>query len=139
MPKSEETGFQMAPLIDMVFLLLIFFMCASQLNQLDRPKIEVPVADNAKVPEDLAGRVTITVQVNEENEEKPLIYLGNQPQNDLKKLGKYVQDVRANRPDLRVHLRADKRLKHRQVRDVMEACADVGINDIIIATYQSAE
>ena len=30
---------QMAPMIDMVFLLLIFFMVASHLNQLDKVEI----------------------------------------------------------------------------------------------------
>ena len=42
--QIEEPDIQMAPLIDMVFLLLIFFICASHLNQTEKIPIEVPVA-----------------------------------------------------------------------------------------------
>ncbi|MBI3008799.1 MAG: biopolymer transporter ExbD, partial [Candidatus Omnitrophica bacterium] len=30
---EEEIGFQMAPMIDVVFQLIIFFMCVTQLNK----------------------------------------------------------------------------------------------------------
>jgi biopolymer transport protein ExbD len=51
----------MAPMVDMVFLLLIFFMVASHLNQLEKVEIEVPQAAHAAVPEQLNDRRTITI------------------------------------------------------------------------------
>jgi len=140
LPAQEEVGFQMAPLIDMVFLLLIFFMCASNLQQLDRPQIEIPLAKNAQISEDLSGRCTITIKQDE------TVWLGNITVGSLgeggesallERLDEYVGQIRQRIPDLKVNLRADKRLKHKQVRKVMTACARVGITDIIFATYQS--
>ena len=46
---EEDPEFQMAPMIDVVFLLLIFFMCASTFDQL-RSAAEVPLPV-ARLPE----------------------------------------------------------------------------------------
>ena len=40
-------------------------------------------------------------------------------------------------PGLKVYLRADKRVRHRRVRDVMQACAEGGAAEIIFAAYES--
>ena len=48
---EEDEEINMAPMIDMVFLLLIFFMVASHMEKLDRTPVELAVADQAKIPE----------------------------------------------------------------------------------------
>jgi len=40
-PVTEDEGFQMAPMIDMVFLLLVFFMTVSTLARSARPSLEL--------------------------------------------------------------------------------------------------
>jgi biopolymer transport protein ExbD len=121
---------QMAPMIDMVFLLLIFFMVASHINQLERVDIEVPIAENAKVAKEFVDRrnVTITAEGN--------IYLGTAltPLEEVKpKIEKEMQQIKG----LRIFLRADKTVAHRKVREVMNACAEAGAVDIIFATFES--
>jgi biopolymer transport protein ExbD len=130
-PGAEgEEELQMAPLIDMVFLLLIFFMVASHLNQLDKIPIEPPVAPNAAVPEDLTGRRTITVAADE------TIHLGTS-KGDLEQVGPMVEKALETLPDLKIFLRADGRVPHKRVREVMKACAEAGAAEIIFATYEA--
>ena len=48
---EEDEEINMAPMIDMVFLLLIFFMVASHMEKMDRTPVELAVADQANIPE----------------------------------------------------------------------------------------
>ena len=48
--QSEDIAIDMSPMIDMVFLLLIFFLVASAVVKIEKVPIEVPAAIYAKVP-----------------------------------------------------------------------------------------
>jgi biopolymer transport protein ExbD len=127
----EDVGFQMAPMIDIVFQLMIFFMCASHLHQtLDSPKIEVPVATNASIPEELVDRRYITIM------EDGTVKLGGDTAT-IPQVKQEIEKARKTVPDIKIFLRADRRLKHKKVREVMQACADAGASEIIFAAYQS--
>ena len=58
---SEDASVDMSPMIDMVFLLLIFFIVASAIVD-EKPSIDVPSATYAKVPEDIKGRFMVTAK-----------------------------------------------------------------------------
>lgn len=47
--RAEADAFQMAPMIDMVFLLLVFFMTVSNLASESRPEMELAESGVAKV------------------------------------------------------------------------------------------
>ncbi|MEN8862889.1 MAG: biopolymer transporter ExbD, partial [Lentimonas sp.] len=73
--KQPEEGFPMTPMIDMVFLLLVFFMTVSTLAQADRRvKLDLPESSQSDVPEDLADRGTISLDAD------GVIYLRAEPQ-----------------------------------------------------------
>ncbi len=127
---NDDIGFQMAPMIDVVFLLIIFFMTAANLNQAERIKIEVPVASDSTVPKDPSGRITVTV------DHKGQLHAGSRPV-DVKGLSDYVAIQSKTSPNLRVFLRADSSARHGDVRKAMKAIVDGGITDVIFATYQS--
>ena len=61
---GEDLELNMSPMIDMVFLLLIFFIVASQIID-EKPKVKIPAAAYAKVPDDTTGRLMITVTADE--------------------------------------------------------------------------
>ncbi len=127
---NEEMGFQMAPMIDITFLLIIFFMVAANVNQAERIKIDIPVASDATVPKDPSGRITVTV------DEKGQLHAGTRPVDD-EGLAKYIEAQAKMAENLRVFLRADGRARHGDVRKAMKAIAEGGITDVIFATYQT--
>lgn len=131
MPESEEIGFQMAPLIDCVFLLIMFFMVAARLiTQTERVPIEVPLAQSASVPKDPSGRLAMTIQ------EDGTIVSGARTLTK-EQVAEMVKERAKEDPNLKIFMRADKRLKHKAVREVMQACAEGGVADIIFSAYQS--
>jgi len=127
--KIEDEEVQMAPMIDMVFLLLIFFIVASHFTEMELVEIEVPVASHSTLPEERGDRRTITITADE------TIYLGVNI-HTLEEIGPIVEKERHQVPGLKIFLRADERLKHGIVRDVMRACAEAGAAEIIFSTYE---
>ncbi|NDV62252.1 biopolymer transporter ExbD [Puniceicoccales bacterium CK1056] len=59
--RRQEEPFQMAPMIDMVFLLLVFFMTVSTLAKDSRPETSLPVSETAQVPAEAPPRDVLTL------------------------------------------------------------------------------
>jgi biopolymer transport protein ExbD len=126
--QAEE--FQMAPMIDMVFLLLVFFMCVSSLAQADRHlPVDLPVSAESDVPDDLSNRGVISVQAD------GTLYLGAAsiaPGDLASRIGAELK----RRPDLRIQIRADGGTPFSSIRKVLKLCAEAGATEIIYATHQ---
>ena len=50
--EKDDTKLQMSPLIDMVFLLIIFFMTASHMSSSKNMDRDIPSASNGNVPKE---------------------------------------------------------------------------------------
>lgn len=128
LPRKDDVEIDMAPMIDMVFLLLIFFMVASVVVT-DKVEVKLPEAKAAKVPEDIKGRIMISVDANNQ------IYIGPVPVTleELKELISAELDIN---PEARVLVRADGAVEYKTNKDIMIACGDVGATDIIYAAIE---
>lgn len=142
--NQPEAGIDMTPMIDMVFLLLVFFMCAATLSKVDfTPEISLPVAPKAQIPEDLRNRGTvnilpagfITPAGETVSEEKPFLIHG-QLRNE-RELRETIETLRKEREDLRVYMRIDRDTEFAVVRRAIRACAEAGVFDIVFGSYQS--
>ena len=129
LPAREDASVDMAPMIDLVFLLLIFFMVASVVTELDKKEVEIPKSEHAKVPEDTKGRMMLSIDANGQ------IYDGLTPVsiNELKP--RMVEELDMN-PDLRILIRADRRVEYKTCKDLMIACGEIGATDLIYATFE---
>jgi biopolymer transport protein ExbD len=126
-----EEDFPMTPMIDMVFLLLVFFMTVSTLARADKQvELDLPESSESDVPEDLSDRGTVSLDADGN------IYLGARPLT-LEKMQSEMKAALEFNPDLRVHVRADQKTPYHQIKKVLRACAEVGAYEVIYATYQS--
>lgn len=57
----EDEDFQMAPMIDMVFLLLVFFMTVSTMAKDARPEVDLAQSSEAQVPDTSAPSPVVTL------------------------------------------------------------------------------
>ena len=133
--EGGDDEINMAPMIDMVFLLLIFFMVASHLTALERVPVLLPVADKAKVPEEARDRQLISILADDTGEEASIFM--NLQKVSLEEFGAEVRRLYEEDEHLQVYLRADRRVKHKHIKAVMQACAEAGITDIIFGTFES--
>lgn len=136
--EGGEDEINMAPMIDMVFLLLIFFMVASHMSKMDRTPVELPVADKSTVPESALGRQLITIRSQDTTGEEVDILM-NLKVMDIEEVTPVVQKILAEDKDAEIYLRADRYAKHKHVREVMAACAEGGVANVIFATFESGK
>ena len=127
--ETHEVEIDMSPMIDMVFLLLIFFIVASQIIKVEKVPIEIPTAIYAKVPEDTTGRFEITVTP------KGDLYVAAMPVTIEELKTRLEPELEAD-PELRILIRADGKVKYKVSEKIMEACADVGANDLIFSAFE---
>ncbi|HKK19606.1 MAG TPA: biopolymer transporter ExbD [Opitutales bacterium] len=130
---SPEEDFPMTPMIDMVFLLLVFFMTVSTLARADKQvKLDLPESSQSDVPEDLSDRGTVSLDAEGK------IYLGARPLT-LEAMQAEMKEALELNPELRIHVRADEKTPYREIKEVLRACAEVGAYEVIYATYQSRD
>ena len=115
-------------MIDMVFLLLIFFMCASQMSVMQNVKLEIPEAEKAVVPKERPQRYVINIKAD------GTLY-GGSTQMAMTEIQEQVKAQREAWPECKIYLRADKETEHIHVKKVMGAMAEIGIDDFIFGAY----
>jgi biopolymer transport protein ExbD len=121
-------------MIDLTFLLLVFFMVASHLItvQIDR-RVDPPVAKNAQVAKEASGRVVINVladgSVFGQNEDEL-------PTSEA--IQDYVDQVRVSNEEkglpTRLNLRADKNVDTRDIKKVIQAAGEAGVSEVIFGS-----
>lgn len=128
MEEKEETKVQMAPMIDMVFLLIIFFMTASHMSTNKSKDLDIPVATHGVIPKTRPDRWTVNIMADGS------IFSGQTPVT-VEELKSLVTERRKSDPKLKVYLRADKLTPHKQVKSVMGAMAESGIGNFIFGVF----
>ena len=128
--QEDEIGFQLAPMIDMTFLLLIFFMVTTKISKEQvNVEIKLPTASNASIPDDLSNRDIISI------DKDGTYYIGQNPA-DKKELTAHLKERFKINPPLRLYVRADKNTPGKQIKELMRIASEAGAVNVIFGTYQ---
>lgn len=129
-----EEPFQMAPMIDMVFLLLVFFMTVSTLAKDARPEVALPESGTAQVPDEAPPRIPLTVRVVSEPGAADY-FLGSRAlsRSDLKAALLKLPDPAGTT----LLLRGPGDLPYRIWREVVEWCREAGIGEILFGAFEA--
>lgn len=120
----------MAPMIDMVFLLLVFFMCVSSMSQAgQRVELDLPESTASETPKDLSNRVMLSIQKDGS------YYLGGE-RVLADALGARLEDMRDRYPEIKLRIRADRETPFSDVKQAMTAATEAGISDYLYGTLQ---
>jgi biopolymer transport protein ExbD len=122
---AQESEQNLTPLIDCVFLLLIFFMVTTVFKQPYRLQVELPQARNAKEALEKKLVASITTDGRMEINREPV------DQGDLEQV--LLREKQSTR-SLTLILRTDKEAKHKWVLFILEAAKRVGVDTILLAT-----
>jgi biopolymer transport protein ExbD len=122
----------LAAMVDMMFLLLIFFMTASLYREQER-QIDVTLP-GAETAEPGAHKAPIIITVNAEG----VIFMGEQAY-DLAKLRAALSQLAGQVPNESVLIRGDRQSQFGLVIQVLDMARAVGIQDVAVATTKKAE
>ncbi|MDA8743263.1 biopolymer transporter ExbD [Rubripirellula amarantea] len=128
--NSEDVTINLTPMIDVVFLLVIFFMVGSKFSEAEsRIKVNVPSVGEmkslARVPDERV--VAIAVDGTITLDESPIT---------LDQLTRTLQSEHANYPGMRVAVRGEASGSVQQMVEVLHAVRVAGVDQIGIATQR---
>ena len=126
-PDEVNPEFELTPMIDVVFLLIAFFMTLISFISAELIELELPEAEQATVPEDPGERQYISIISSGE------VFFGSS-EVSYESLPAALVQARSELPNMKLFLRADSETPHRYVNKVMDACAKAGIFDLIFAS-----
>ena len=132
--SSIASTLSLTPLIDVVFLLLIFFLVTSEFEEEERRlDIVLPTATSA-VPMTSKPR-EVVVDIDNEGE----LYLSGKV-TDLSELQSYLEAAVSNNPtNQTVIIRADRNTTFQPVVSVMDVCNRTGVSDYSVTTKEGPE
>ena len=128
--RSSKYGFDMTPMIDVVFQLMIFFMYTAQFAQVTRTPLDLP--DEAGEEQVVQADVEIVVDIQEDG-----TYLAEREVVSFDTLIRMVQIelVRADTPaDVSILIRAHRDCKMIHVNRLATKLAEMGIRRVHMGT-----
>lgn len=130
--RREDPEISLIPLIDVVLMLLIFFMLSSTFVDEGRMKVQLPTAIESPRPGP-AERivVTITQQGSYRVNERELANAGRET------LRRAVAETAGESRDVRIVIRADASATHQAVVTAMDVLGRMGFSQLDIATVQT--
>ena len=129
-PRRQRDLVNITPLIDVVFILLVFFMLAGAIERPDEMAIELPQSESELMSEtedvvilvDSDGRVAFMDRVMRDDGE----------------LLRTATVWFATRPDSSIQLKADSEADAARVIEVMEVLRESGANYLVLITVGSS-
>lgn len=130
--REESVEVNLTPLIDVVFLLLIFFMVSTTFDRHARLKVSLPEA-SAKTSQQQKEPLVLSIDAK-----------GNYFVNDrqvvnqtLDTLKQAIQKTIGDDKNISLVLRADANTPHQSVVRAMDAASQIGLSKLSIATVEA--
>ena len=135
--SSEESVINISPLLDVMFILIIFFLATATFREEEETDLEVTLPESAIVPATLSAKLkTIIINVHEDG-----TYLVNNPVSHRREkmaidvMREELSSSLVKNPNQKVLVRGDRKAYHEAVANAMACCKEVGFNDASIG-YQ---
>ena len=132
--NGSDPEFQVAPMIDVLLVLLIFFMSITtdQVAKIDK-SITLPLAPEAKKRDhDLKNEAIVNVDWNAA-QNKSQVRFGSKICDPIEQLTEIVTPIRAANAKLKLIIRGDADTPSIEIQKVIEALAGAGIDDISLS------
>jgi len=130
---AGDLGFQIAPMIDVLLVLLIFFMSitTSEVIKIDQD-IKLPVAPDAKKKEKnkaMFGEGALNLKWDGSRQKATFVFEGK-TFDQMDQLVELIQKLKGATPNYRVILRGDKNLPAAEIQKAMSVLGNAGMDNI---------
>ena len=121
---EEEPGIDLTPMLDVVFIMLIFFIVTSSFIKESGVEVNRPQADSAAAQDQ--GNILIAVTADGQ------VWLDKQVV-DVRSVRAHVESMRQELPDSYVVVQADQDARTGLVVKVMDQARLAGVTDVVLA------
>ena len=140
--RRQDPEMDITPMIDITFLLLIFFLVASRMSQ--DAFVKLPTANNGTA---VSAETSVIVTLAKGNGEDAIIYLGDGPSADTQLKSTNLEDQQRELEDYiekgitvgskeQVLIKAEQGVRHREVARVAQAAGSATANVMYVAVLE---
>jgi len=129
--EDERHGLSIAPLIDIVFLLLIFFLVATTFYEVEKD-ITIKLAEATE-----GSSRASTAEIVIVNVKKSGVFVVNERVKTLESLDELLQEAKDTNPAVSVVVRCDRHAYHKHFVRILDLCEKIGIGSVAVAILQS--
>jgi len=122
--KTEDAEIDMTPMLDVVFIMLIFFIVTTSFVKESGVTVDKPYAPTAEKKKNASIFVAI--------KEAGTIWVSKK-EIDIKNLRGLIEDIRLENPEGQVVVQADKRAKAGILLKTIDAIKAAGVKDVSVA------
>ncbi|WP_114417143.1 ExbD/TolR family protein [Marinospirillum perlucidum] len=122
--EQEDSEVNLTPMIDVVFILLIFFIVTTSFVRESGIQVDPPQAATAESQ----SQTSILVAISPQGE----VWVDGNPQS-LASLGPRVARLLSERPQASVVIQADKEARSGRLVEVMDRLRQAGVNNLALA------
>ena len=127
-PEAEEGEIDITPMLDVVFIMLIFFIVTATFVKISGIEVDAPKASTSVVQEN--ANILIAIDANNK------IWI-NRREVDFRALRPNIERLHAENPKGMVVIQADKMSRNEILVKVMDASRKAGVYDIALAADRS--
>lgn len=131
--KNQELSVNLTPLIDIVFLLLIFFMVSTSFTKETHLSLDLPEATGEESSVD-SNSIDILIDSNGQYVLNGRSLVNNQ----LKTLMKALETLAEGKTDMPLIITADANTPHQAVITAMDAAGQLGFSKLSLTTKKPA-
>ena len=126
--KPEIFGFQIAPMVDILLVLLVFFIVTWNFSLSEKElDVKIPSATHSKESEAYVGQVVVNVKTDGS------IVFNRQPISAEELIAK-LRELAKLYPDQAVILRGDQNANYKYIVNVLDICREANIWNVAFAT-----
>ncbi|MGB0496651.1 MAG: ExbD/TolR family protein [Kangiellaceae bacterium] len=132
--KKQEISVNLTPLIDVVFLLLIFFMVSTSFTRETQIELELPKAD----VEPLETKIE-SLEISIDKEGRYFVNKKALVNTSIDTLKRAISTILESNPDIAVIVSADANTPYQSVVTAMDATSQLGVSNLKMATQRDNE
>jgi len=134
---SQGLGFNMTPMIDIVFLLIIFFLVSSHLARQEvQIPIDLPTAREGEKPDESDARRVVINVLGEDDPRGTIMVGGRRMRPDAGELAEMIRESRRGEEPLEVRIRCDRKAPYRDVEPILLACAEAHVWKVTFMVFE---
>lgn len=127
--RRSSVDINLTPLIDVVFLLLIFFMVSTTFKDEARLRVQLPEAQGEDIPAEEPTMIRLVI------DRTGRFFVNDRAVADVKpeSLARVLSEIKRDEGALPVLIQADAAATHQSVMTAMDAASQAGLNRIAFA------
>jgi biopolymer transport protein ExbD len=127
--EEEEAEVSMSPLIDCVFLLLIFFLVSTMMKKTNKD-IDIQLPDSNSAEKMLPTNDQLVIGINQDG-----TYYLEGVEESIMQIHASLRDIAVNHPDYQIRIDTDRDAPLHKVVEIVDLCQFDGLNNIVLRSY----